>query len=149
MTDQVNDQEQHGRLRESVDHAREAASSALDTAKHRASDAAHATAETLEGNPLGVLIGGLVLGAAVAAILPRSHREKELLSGVGRKINTAAVAALAAAKDAGRAEMDQLGLTPNAARDQARSLFQGVLKAAGTAGSAAAQAGKEQVKSGS
>ncbi len=129
------------------DHAREAASNALDTARHRASDAAHATAETLESNPLGVLVGGLVLGAAVAAALPRSQREKELLAGVGRRINTAAVAALAAAKDAGRAELDQLGLTPNAARDQARSLFQGVLKAAGTAGSAAAQAGKERVKS--
>ncbi len=149
MTDVNKDQEQHGRLRDGVDHAREAASHALDTAKHRASDAAHATAETLEANPLGVLVGGLVLGAVVAAVLPRSQREKELLSGVGRKINAAAVAALAAAKDAGRAELDELGLTPNAARGQAKSLLQGVLKAASTAGTAAAQAGKEQVKSAS
>lgn len=149
MTEHTHDQEQHGRLRDGVDQAREAASQALDTARHRASDAAHATAETIESNPLGVLVGGLVLGAAVAAVLPRSQREKDLLAGVGRKINAAAVAALAAAKDAGRSELDQLGLTPNAARDQAKSLFQGVLKAAGTAGSAAAQAGKEQVKSAS
>lgn len=143
MTDVNKDQEQHGRL----DQARETAAHVIDNARHRASDAAHATAETLESNPIGVLVGGLVVGAAIAAILPRSQREKELLSGVGRKINAAAVAALAAAKDAGRAELDQLGLTPNAARDQAKSLFQGVLKAASTAGSAAAQAGKDQVKS--
>lgn len=143
MTDVNKDQEQHGRL----DQARETAAQVIDNARHRASDAAHATAETLESNPIGVLVGGLVVGAAIAAILPRSQREKELLSGVGRKINAAAVAALAAAKDAGRAELDQLGLTPNAARDQAKSLFQGVLKAASTAGSAAAQAGKDQVKS--
>ncbi|WP_028966493.1 hypothetical protein [Sphingomonas phyllosphaerae] len=149
MTEHTHDQEEHARLRDGVDQAREAALNALDTARHRASDAAHATAETLESNPLGVLVGGLVLGAAIAAVLPRSQREKDLLSGVGRKINAAAVAALAAAKDAGRSELDQLGLTPNAARDQAKSLFQGVLKAAGTAGSAAAQAGKEQVKSAS
>ncbi|PZQ61147.1 MAG: hypothetical protein DI544_06125 [Sphingomonas taxi] len=148
MTDQNDSpQEQHGRLRDGVDHARDAASHALESARHRASDAAHSTAETLEANPLGVLVGGLVLGALVAAILPRSQREKELLASVGRKVNAAATAALAAAKDAGRSELDQLGLTPNAARDQAKSLFQGVLKAAGTAGSAAAQAGKEQVKS--
>ncbi|KQN93892.1 hypothetical protein ASE95_03040 [Sphingomonas sp. Leaf231] len=139
--------DQHGRIREGVDQARDAAAHALDSARHRASDAAHATAETIETNPLGVLVGGLVLGAIVAAILPRSQREKELLSGVGRKINAAAVAAVAAAKDAGRSELDGLGLTPNAARDQAKSLFQGVLKAASTAGTAAAQAGKEQVKS--
>ncbi|WP_294195920.1 hypothetical protein [uncultured Sphingomonas sp.] len=143
MTDVNKDREQHGRL----DQARETAAQVIDNARHRASDAAHATAETLESNPIGVLVGGLVVGAAIAAILPRSQREKELLSGVGRKINAAAVAALAAAKDAGRAELDQLGLTPNAARDQAKSLFQGVLKAASTAGSAAAQAGKDQVKS--
>ncbi|MDR6789610.1 hypothetical protein J2Y58_002983 [Sphingomonas sp. BE138] len=149
MTDVNKDQEQHGRLRDGVDQAREAAVHALDTAKHRASDAAHATAETLESNPLGVLVGGLALGAVVAAILPRSQREKDLLAGVGRKINAAAVAALAAAKEAGRAELDELGLTPNAAKGQAKSLFQGVLKAAGTAGTAAAQAGKEQVKSAS
>lgn len=153
MTDLKKDQngadDQHGRLRDGVDQARDAAAHALDSARHRAGDAAHATAETIESNPLGVLVGGLVLGVIVAALLPRSQREKDLLAGVGRKINTAVIAAVAAAKDAGRAELDELGLTPNAARGQAKSLFQGVLKAAGTASAAAAQAGKEQVKSAS
>lgn len=151
MTDPKKDHngadDQHGRLRDGVDQARDAAHHAFDSARHRASDAAHATADTIETNPLGVVVGGLVLGLIVAALLPRSERERALLGGVGRKINAAATAALAAAKDAGRAELDELGLTPNAAKGQAKSLFQGVLKAAGTAGSAAAQAGKEQVKS--
>lgn len=150
MTDQHTSQnEQHGRLRDGIDQARDVASHAFDSARDRASGAAHSTVETLEANPLGVIVGGLVLGAIIAALLPRSQREKDLLASVGKKVNAAAVAALAAAKDAGRSELDQLGLTPNAARDQAKSLFQGVLKAASTAGSAAAQAGKEQVKSGS
>ncbi|KTT70015.1 hypothetical protein [Sphingomonas endophytica] len=150
MTDQhTKDHEQHGRLRDGIDTVVDTASHALDTAKHRAEDAAHKAGEALETNPLAVLAGGLVLGAIVAAVLPRSQREKELLASVGRKLNAAATAALDAAKEAGRSELDQLGLTPNAARDQAKSLFQGVLKAAGTAGSAAAQAGKAQVKSAS
>lgn len=150
MTDHHSkDHDQHGRLRDGIDNVVDTASQALDTAKHTAEDAAHKASEALETNPLAVLAGGLVLGAIVAAVLPRSQRERDLLASVGRKLNAAAAAALDAAKEAGRSELDQLGLTPNAARDQAKSLFQGVLKAASTAGSAAAQAGKAQVKSAS
>ena len=78
--------------------------------------------------------------------MPRGQREKELLAPVGRKVAAAAVAGLAAAKEAGRAELDQLGLSKGAAKDQAESLLQGVVKAATSAGTAAAQASKEQVK---
>lgn len=146
MTDHESHADTQARLRDGIDHAKEAAADAYDTARARVGDAAHTTVETFESNPLGVLVGGLALGALVAALLPRSQREKELLASVGRKVNAAATAALDAAKDAGRAELDQLGLTPNAARDQAKSVFQGVLKAVGTAGTAAAQAGKDRVK---
>lgn len=146
MTDHEHHADTQARLRDGIDHAKDAAANAYDTARTKASDAAHTTAETFEANPLGVLVGGLAVGALVAALLPRSRRETELLASVGRKVNAAATAALDAAKDAGRAELDQLGLTPNAARDQAKSVFQGVLKAVGTAGTAAAQAGKDRVK---
>lgn len=146
MTEQHNQEQSHGRLRDGIDTARDAASHAYENARTRANDAVHATAETLESNPLGVIVGGLALGALVAAVLPRGQREKELLSPVGKKVHAATLAAIAAAKDAGRSELDQLGLTPDAARGQAKSLFQGIVKAASSAGTAAAQAGKEQVK---
>ncbi|MGK6321489.1 hypothetical protein ACMGDM_00230 [Sphingomonas sp. DT-51] len=149
MTDQHHDADTHGRLRDGVDTARDKASHAYESARHRASDAAHATAETIEANPLGLVVGGLALGALVAAVIPRSQREKDLLAPVGRKVSAAALAAVAAAKEAGRGEIEQLGLTPNGARDQAKSLFQGVVKAAANAGAAAARAGKEQVKTAS
>jgi len=151
MTDhqQHDHDDTHGRLRDGVDQARDAASHAFENARHRASDAAHATAETLEANPLGLVVGGLALGALVAAVIPRGQRERELLAPVGRKVSAAATAAFAAAKEAGRSEIEQLGLTPDAARGQAKSLFQGVVKAATSAGAAAAKAGKEQVKTAS
>lgn len=147
MTEQQNNNDANGRLRDGIDTARDAASHAYESARTRANDAVHVTTETLEANPLGVIVGGLALGALVAAVLPRGQREKDLLSPVGRKVHAATLAAFTAAKDAGRSELDQLGLTPNAAKGQARSLFDGIVKAATSAGSAAAQAGKEQVKS--
>jgi hypothetical protein len=102
-----------------------------DTAPQSTVDAATARAtEALDTNPLGVLAGGLALGAIAGALLPRTDREKDLLRPVGTKIGTAAMAAIAAAKEAGRTELEQRGLTKEAARDQAKSLFQNVAKAA-------------------
>lgn len=142
--DTANDQS--GRLRDGIDTARDKASAAYDATRTKASDAAHIAADAIETNPLGIVVGGLALGALVAAVIPRSQREKELLAPVGRRVGAATTAAIAAAKEAGRAELDNLGLNKGAAKDQARSLFQGVVKAAATAGAAAAQAGKEKVK---
>ncbi|MEH3047963.1 hypothetical protein [Sphingomonas adhaesiva] len=146
MTDNDTQNDHHGRLRDGIDTARDKATAAYDATREKASDAAHVAADAIETNPLGLVVGGLALGALVAAVIPRSQREKDLLAPVGKKVSAATVAAIAAAKEAGRAELDNLGLNKGAAKDQARSLFQGVLKAATTAGAAAAQAGKEQVK---
>ena len=76
----------------------------------------------------------------------RREREKKILAPVGKTVSAAAVAALAAAKEAGRGELEELGLTKDAARGQAKSLLQGVVKAASHAGTAAAEAGREQIK---
>lgn len=146
MTDHDTTNDHNGRIRDGLDTARDKASAAYDATREKAADAAHVAADAIETNPLGIVVGGLALGALVAAVIPRSRREKELLAPVGRKVSAATLAAVAAAKDAGRAELDNLGLNKGAAKDQARSLFQGVVKAATTAGAAAAQAGKEKVK---
>lgn len=137
-------------LRDRAAHAYESAktkaSEAVEASRERAEDAARRTADAIETNPVSVLVGGLALGAIVAAVLPRSQREKELLAPIGKRVNATAVAALAAAKDAGRAELDNLGLSRDAARTQAKSLLDGVMKAASTAGTAAAEAGREAAR---
>lgn len=143
MTDTRNqDQEPHGKL----DQARETATHAIESARDAAGKAAQQTAATIESNPVGVIVGGLALGALVAAVLPRSDREKELLAPVGKRLAGAAAAAIAAAKDAGREELEQAGLTRGAAQDRVHSLFEGVAKAAQSAGSAAVSAGKDAAR---
>jgi hypothetical protein len=124
------------------------AAHAYEATRDKAYDAARTTAETLEGNPLGMLVGGIALGALVAAVLPRSQRERDLLAPAGRRLAAALTAAIAAAKEAGRGELEQLNLTPDAAKEKARSLLDGLGKAASTAGSAAAKAGREHVSAG-
>ena len=126
-----------------LDQARETATHAIESARDAAGKAAQQTAATLESNPVGVLVGGLALGALVAAVLPRSQREKELLAPVGKRLAASAVAAIAAAKEAGRAELDQAGISKTAAQDRVHSLFEQVSRAAQSAGSAALTAGKE------
>ena len=126
-----------------LDQARETATHAIESARDAAGKAAQQTAATLESNPVGVLVGGLALGALVAAVLPRSQREKELLAPVGKRLAASAAAAIAAAKDAGRQELEQAGLTKSAATDRVHSLVEQVTRAAQTAGTAAVSAGKD------
>ena len=111
--------------------------STIDAATARATDA-------LDTNPLGVLAGGLALGAIAGALLPRTDREKELMRPVGAKLGATAAAAIAAAKEAGRTELEQRGLTKDSARDQAKSLFDNVVKAASGAATAGAKTAKQE-----
>jgi ElaB/YqjD/DUF883 family membrane-anchored ribosome-binding protein len=149
-TNQTNAADQHDSLRDRATHAYESAvaraGDTVETSRETARDAAHQAGDFIEGNPLGALAGGLALGVLVGALVPRSEREKQLLAPVGKKIGLAAVAAVAAAKEAGRNELGELGLTKDAAGEKAKSLLQGVAKAASNAGSAAAQAGREEIK---
>jgi hypothetical protein len=111
----------------------------LDDAKHAATDAAKRTADAIESNPLAIVAGGIALGALVGTLIPRSDREKELLAPVGRSLSERARGALQAAREAGTSELQNAGLSRDAAKDQVKSLFQGIAKAAGSAGSAAAK----------
>ena len=103
----------------------------------RSRDTARRTVEGFEANPLGILVGGLAVGVLAGALLPRSAREKELLAPVGRRIGDTARAALDSAKATGLSELEARGITRDAARDQVKSLLEGVGKAAATAGTAA------------
>ncbi|WP_380781263.1 hypothetical protein [Sphingomonas sp. R86520] len=135
------------RLRDGYDSVRETASKVYHDASDKAAEALEASKSTakrtvgsLESNPLGILVGGLAVGALAGALIPRSAREKELLAPIGKRIGETIVAATAAAKDAGRSELGELGLTKDNARDQAKGLLEGIVKAVTTAGTAGAKA---------
>ena len=115
-----------------------AAEKALSTTRDTARVAARRTAQGIEANPLAVLVGGVALGAIAGALVPRTEQESQLLGPVGKRINDTASGAAQAARDAGKAELDSLGLNKEAARDQVGKLLDGVIKAISTAGAAAA-----------
>ena len=145
MTDTHQDDAPAGttaRLREGYEAAYDRTAEVTGKAIDAASDAARRASHSMEANPIGLLIGGIAVGAAVGALMPRSDREKDLLAPVGARLGTAARQALAAAKDAGKAELEARGLTRDSAQSQVKELFQGVLKAAGTAGAAARDAAR-------
>ena len=65
---------------------------------------------------MAAVFGGLALGAIVAALLPRSEREEKLLGSAGRRINETARDAARAAREAGRQQLDELGLSKEGLR---------------------------------
>jgi ElaB/YqjD/DUF883 family membrane-anchored ribosome-binding protein len=111
----------------------------LHDAADRAREAATQARQSIESNPLAVVAGGLAVGAIAGALLPRSTKEKELLAPLGRQLGERARAAVSAAREAGKSELDQLGISKDAAKDQARGLADGLAKALSSAGSAAAK----------
>jgi hypothetical protein len=99
-----------------------------------ARDAGRRTIEGLESNPVAAVIGGLALGAVAAALLPKTRREDALLGDVGRRLTDSAREAARAATDAGRAQIDELGLTREGVRrklDEFTDRAVGKVKASG------------------
>lgn len=144
MTDHANNRANDNHAnRSSYDEARASASRTYHDARDKAGDAARRAASEIEANPLAILAGGLAIGALVGTLIPRSTREKELLAPVGQRLGATARQAFVAARDAGRQELDQAGLTKGAARDRGKDLLDGVVKALSSAGTAAVQAAKK------
>jgi ElaB/YqjD/DUF883 family membrane-anchored ribosome-binding protein len=126
------------KIRDSYGTAVQSASEALQSSREKAAEAARRAGQGVESNPLGVVVGGLAVGALVGALVPRSAKEKELLAPAGQRIGATVRAATQAAREAGMAELDQRGLTKDAVKDQARGLVDGLVKAVGTAAATSA-----------
>lgn len=131
-----------------VETVKESAASAVGGVKDSASAVARRTADTIEGNPLAVLVGGLAVGVLAGALLPRTQRETEVLGPVGRRLHQGAAMAARAAREAGTAELAAHGISRDAAQSQVKKLFEQVVSAAKSAGSAAAQASREGARQG-
>lgn len=93
--------------------------------------------------PLLALAGGLAAGVVLAALIPASRKERELLGPVAGKIKGRANDAVAAAKDAGQARLDELGLT----REKGTETLRSILDGAGDAAKASAEAAVASLKS--
>jgi hypothetical protein len=133
-----------------VKDSAERAATLAGTKLHEASDAARASldkakakaSESVDGFPVAALVGGIVAGALVGALLPKTKKEEELLGGIGGQINDRARSAFAAARDAGTGKLDELGVSTDAAGKQVGKLIESLAQVAETAGTAAIEAVK-------
>ncbi len=130
------------KARNAMNVSKSAAGKTVKTSKRLASNAKAKTEETIETSPLAMVAGGVALGAIIAALLPKSEREKKILGGAGRKLNNTAKLAAKAAKSAGAAHMVDVGLNSEALRRQAKDIFQKGVETAKTASKAAKEAVK-------
>jgi hypothetical protein len=129
MTPNINKAAITGKLQETADTAR----AGLATAKAR-------VGEGVDGYPVVALLGGLAVGAALGALLPRTRKESDLLGPIGNTVNERARSAITAARDAGQGKLDELGLSTDAAGKQVGKLIESVAEVAEVAGTAAVDA---------
>lgn len=122
--------------------ARQRASAALETTRDTAGRARQRGADAFDANPMSAVVGGLALGALVAAVLPRTRRETEVLGTIGGRINERTREAASAARDAGREKLEELGLTPEAAKQKLGEAATTASEAMRTTASAAAKAAR-------
>ena len=131
------------RAEDVYDNAREKAVEAYDSARDAASKASKDAGKKVGETPLIALGGGLALGAIIAALLPTSRKEKELLGPVTDRIKDSAMGAANAARDAGTSRLSELGLTKNAGKDVMSQIIDGALDALKTSAKAATESVKK------
>ena len=126
------------RADDAIDSARERAITAYDSARDGAASAGRKASDQLGEAPLAVIVGGIAAGAILAALLPTSRRERELLSPVTDNLRDKASAAVNAAKEAGNARLGELGLTRDAGGEAIKTIIDGAADALRASAKAAA-----------
>ncbi|WP_172840868.1 hypothetical protein [Allosphingosinicella indica] len=117
--------------------AREKTSAAYQAARQRAHEAYDSTKEGIDSNPGAALIGGIAVGALIAALLPRTRQEDKTLGALGQRIRDTARDAAKAARTEGTRKLDELGLNKETARQKFTELADGARAAAKSSAKAA------------
>lgn len=120
-----------------LETARDASGKAIETTTNAAHDLSERAIAAAEANPLTVLVGGIAVGMLAGSLLPRTDREAQLLSPIGRRLSLTARGAVDVAKETARTELNGLGLSRSTAKDQVGKLIGGFITALTAAGTAA------------
>jgi hypothetical protein len=131
MTERDNDNSIRSRAIEAYDDARESVAGAGKRAT-----------EGIEEAPLVALAAGLAAGAVLAALLPRTKSETQLLRPAADTLVGTAKAAAEAAREAGTSRLAELGLTREKGAETLRSIFEGASDAAKISADAALSAAR-------
>ncbi|MGI8705671.1 MAG: hypothetical protein ACR2JJ_07740 [Sphingomicrobium sp.] len=119
MTDTNRTAGQAGQDEGFVENIRQRAVEAYDSTRETTSDATRRAGDAIGQAPLVALGAGIAVGAVVAALLPTSRRERELLGPYADRVTGAARDAAGAAREAGSEKLRELGLTPDAVAEKA------------------------------
>lgn len=113
-----------------TDEVRQRAIGAYDSALDSASSAGRRAGDAIEQSPLVAIGAGIAAGALIAALLPTSRRERELLRPYGDRVTRAARDAADAARETGSEKLRELGLTPDTLADKASEAAKATAQAA-------------------
>jgi hypothetical protein len=117
-------------MRETDRDFRKRAIDAYDSAWDGASSAGRRAGDAIEEAPLVALGAGIAVGALLAALIPTSRREREILSPYGNRVTGAARDAADAARKAGSDKLRELGLTPDTLAGKASEAAKATAQAA-------------------
>lgn len=98
---------------------RQRAIDAYESAWDSTSGATRRAGDAVGEAPLVALGAGLAVGALLAALIPTSRREREVLGPYADRVTDAAREAADAARQAGSEKLRELGLTPDAVAEKA------------------------------
>ncbi|HET9458725.1 MAG TPA: hypothetical protein VFO51_01920 [Sphingomicrobium sp.] len=98
---------------------RQRALDAYESAWDSTSGATRRAGDAVGEAPLVALGAGLAVGALLAALIPTSRREREVLGPYADRVTDAAREAADAARQAGSEKLRELGLTPDAVAEKA------------------------------
>jgi len=140
MTTQAKVSPRKAAIRQSAAKASAYAAGKVKSGGAVARRASQSAADSVDAFPVAALLGGLAIGAVVGALLPKTRQEEELLGSLGGALNDKAKDAIGAARDAGQAKLDELGINKDAAGKQVGKLIDSIATVAETAGTAAIEA---------
>jgi hypothetical protein len=109
---------------------RQRAVEAYDSARDGTLAAGRRAGDAVAEVPLIALGAGMAVGAVLAAIIPTSRKERELLKPYGQRVTGAARDAAGAAREAGSDKLRELGLTPDTLADKAGEAAKATAQAA-------------------
>lgn len=128
------------RVTTATENARDKASQAAEKARESGRRAVTRGNELAVENPLLAIAGGVVIGALIAGLLPRTPQEDRAVGKVGRKVRDQAKKTAKSVRDNAKSELDELGLNVENIKKQVK----GVTDKLGEAASGKSRDGRTQ-----
>ena len=122
--------------------ARERAIEAYEEARDSLADSGRQVRDSLAEAPLIALAGGIAAGAIIAALLPRTERETQLVRPTAKRVRETARAAYDAARETGSTKLEEAGISRDRGKATLQSLIDGIADAARASAGAAYDAAR-------